>query len=109
MSYRHRWFRRLVLGFAFASVIVAGRVSAASATVDADAGGSSQLQVIPYLSHGVLTEADARAADAETIHDPVLTNLFATASQQARQTPYMSLGMDGEYGDPSCPSRSSPA
>ena len=61
--------------------------------------GSSQLQVIPYLSHGVLTEADARAADAETIHDPVLTNLFATASQQARQTPYMSLGMDGEYGD----------
>jgi hypothetical protein len=29
-----------------------------------------EVQVIPYLSHGILTEADAQAAAAEAIHDP---------------------------------------
>ena len=95
MSYRrrHRWFRRMALGLAFASVLLAGRVAAAATA------GSSQLQVIPYLSHGILTEADAQAAAAEAIHDPAPTNLAATASQQPRQTPYMSLGLTGVYGD----------
>ena len=33
-------------------------------------------QVIPYLSHGLLTQADANAAAAEAIHDPFLTDVF---------------------------------
>jgi hypothetical protein len=33
-----------------------------------------EVQVIPYLSHGILTEADAQAAAAEAIHDPYLTD-----------------------------------
>jgi hypothetical protein len=40
---------------------------------------SQAVQVIPYLSHGMLTEAEARAASlatAEAIHDPYLTDLF---------------------------------
>ena len=91
MSYRrrHRWFRRLALGLAFASVLVAGRASVAAATVD---GGA----VIPYLSHGLLTEADAQAAAAEAIHDSVRPDHFAT-SQQPQQTPYMSLGLQAEF------------
>ena len=109
MSYRrrHRWFRRLALGLAFASVMFAGRVSVAAAKFDegvdgsryASAGGWSGLvdlesgvplsagipegdeqfiddqapQVIPYLSHGLLTEDDARTAAAESIGDPNLS------------------------------------
>jgi hypothetical protein len=34
------------------------------------------VQVIPYLSHGILSEADAQAAAAEAIHDPYLTDVF---------------------------------
>jgi hypothetical protein len=34
------------------------------------------VQVIPYLSHGTLTEADAQAAAAQSIHDPYLTDVF---------------------------------
>ena len=36
MSYRsrHRWFRRMALGLAFASVMFVGRVSVATAKVD---------------------------------------------------------------------------
>ena len=34
------------------------------------------VQVIPYLSGGILTEADAQAAAAQTIHDPYLTDVF---------------------------------
>ena len=106
MSYRrrHRWFRRMALGLAFASVLFAGRASVAAAKSDegtdgsryVTAGGWSGLvdmesgiplsagiphgdeqfidpqavQVIPYLSHGLLTEQDAQAAAAEAIHDP---------------------------------------
>ena len=112
MSYRrrHRWFRRMALGLAFASVIVAGRASVAAAKFDEGtegsryvaAGGWSGLvdmesgiplsagiphgdeqfiddqavQVIPYLSHGVLTQEDADAAAAQAIHDPYLTDVF---------------------------------
>lgn len=72
MSYRrrHRWFRRMALGLAFASVLVAGRASVAAAKVD-EGTGSQSSQVIPYLSHGILTESDAQALAAESIHDPV--------------------------------------
>ena len=115
MSYRrrHRWFRRMALGLAFASVLAAGRVSVAAAKFDEGTSGSryvaaggwsgqvdmesgiplsagiphgdeqfldsQAVQVIPYLSHGMLTEAEARAASlatAEAIHDPYLTDLF---------------------------------
>jgi hypothetical protein len=34
------------------------------------------VKVIPYLSHGILSEADAQAAAAEAIHDPYLTDVF---------------------------------
>ena len=115
MSYRrrHRWFRRMALGLAFASVLFAGRVSVAVAKLDEGTNGSryvaaggwsgqvdmesgiptsagiphgdeqfidpQALQVIPYLSHGILTEADAQAlafanaviAAAESLHDPI--------------------------------------
>ena len=118
MSYRrrHRWFRRMALGLAFASVLFAGRVSVAAAKFDDGSGGSryvsaggwsgpvdaesgiplsagipqgdeqfidpQAVQVIPYLSHGLLTEADAQAAAnaqvaiAEATHDPYLTDVF---------------------------------
>jgi hypothetical protein len=89
----------MALGLTVASVLLVGSVSAAAATDDERMIGASQMHVIPYLSHGILTEAGAQAAAAEAIHDPVLTNVVATASQQRRQTPYMSLGLDGVYGD----------
>src|SRR3954470_9093779 len=112
MSYRrkHRWFRRMALGLAFASVMFAGRVSVAAAKFDEGTSGSryvsaggwsglvgmqsgvpvsagipqgdeqfiapDSVQVIPYLSHGILSEADAQVAAAEAIHDPYLTDVF---------------------------------
>jgi len=104
MSYRrrHRWFRRMALGLAFASVLFAGRVSVAAAKFDEGTSGSryvavggwsgqvdmesgiplsagiphgdeqfidpQALQVIPYLSHGVLTE-QGTVDGAASIHD----------------------------------------
>ena len=40
MSYRrrHRWFRRMALGLAFASVMFAGRASVAAAKIDPGTG-----------------------------------------------------------------------
>ena len=43
---------------------------------DAQAAAAESVQVIPYLSHGMLTEADAQAAAAAAIHDPFLTDVF---------------------------------
>jgi hypothetical protein len=34
------------------------------------------VQVIPYLSHGILTESEAQVAAATAIHDPYLTDVF---------------------------------
>jgi hypothetical protein len=114
MSYRrrHRWFRRMALGLAFASVLFAGRASVAAAKIDPGTDGTSTryvaaggwsglvdvesgiplsagiphgdeqfiadqgVQVIPYLSHGLLTQEDADAASAQAIHDPYLTDVF---------------------------------
>ena len=102
---RHRWLRRLALGLAFAAfaapaaarpdeggsgstLVTAGGWSG---LVDKETGiplsagiprgdepflGDESLQVIPYLSHGILTEADQAAAAAEAIHDPYLTDVF---------------------------------
>lgn len=78
MSYRrrHRWFRRLALGLAFASIAFAGGASVAYAKVD-EGGSGEDPQVIPYLSHGILTEEDRNVAAAEAIRDPYLTDVFA--------------------------------
>lgn len=130
---RQRWLRRFALGFAFATALFAGKVSPAGAkydeggangqivtaggwsgVVDADTGvpvsagideslNADANQVIPYLSHGIVTQAQADAStvpsgdelairnaiadrlareagnparSAESIHDPYLTNLF---------------------------------
>jgi len=117
MSYRrrHRWFRRMALGLAFASVIFAGRVSVAAAKddpstgstryvaaggwsgmVDVESGiplsagipqGDEQfidaqaVEVIPYLSHGILTQAEADASAAQAIHDPYLTDVYVRSGE----------------------------
>jgi hypothetical protein len=141
MSYRrrHRWFRRMALGLAFASVMFAGQVSVAAAKSDEGTGGSryvsaggwsglvdmesgiplsagipegdeqfidaQAVQVIPYLSQGILTEADAQAAAAEAIHDPYLTDIYVKPGESlggpdglAKQqewtvVPYLSQGI----------------
>jgi len=83
MSHRrsHRWFSRLALGLALASVLFAGRASVAAAQAE----GSGQMQVIPYLSHGILTQADADVAAA------------AAQPQKPRLNPYLSLWMARDY------------
>jgi hypothetical protein len=148
MSYRrrHRWFRRMALGLAFASVMFAGRASVAAAKIDPGTGGSryvaaggwsgevdpesgiplsagiphgdeqfidpKAVQVVPYLSQGILTQEQADAAAAQAIHDPYLTDVFvrpgeslggpdgdavafanALQSQQPLVIPYLSHGM----------------
>jgi hypothetical protein len=111
MSYprRHRWFRRLALGLAFASVMFVGRASVAPAKIDpgtqgsgyVKAGGWSGLvdlesgvplsagipqgdeqfideqavEVIPYLSHGILTQEEADSTAAQAVDDPYLTDV----------------------------------
>src|SRR6186997_1907381 len=108
MSYsrRHRWIPRLALGLAVASVMFVGRASVAAAKVDEGTNAAQQFQVIPYLSHGILTKADADvAAAAAQPQKPRLNPHISlwmardySAFQHAQQTPYMSLGMD-TYGD----------
>ena len=70
------------------------------------------VQVIPYLSHGILTQEEADAAAAKAIHDPYLTDVFvrqgeslggpdgdaiafanALKSQQPTVIPYLSHGV----------------
>jgi hypothetical protein len=98
MTYRrrHRWLRRLALGLAFATFAAPAAAKPAegvryvtaggwSGYVDSETGipvsaGIPQIDestnVIPYLSHGIVTEADQAAAAAEAIHDPFLTDVF---------------------------------
>ena len=108
MSYRrrHRWFPRLALALAVASVMFVGRASVAAAKVDEGTSAAQQIQVIPYLSHGILTQADADVAAAAAQPqkprlNPYLSLWMASdygaSQQQPQQTPYMSLGMD-TYG-----------
>jgi hypothetical protein len=111
MSYprRHRWFRRIALGLAIASVGVAGRASVVGAMIDPGTQGSHHVkaggwsgiadnesgiplsagiphgdeqyideqavEVIPYLSHGILTQAQADATTAQAVDDPYLTDV----------------------------------
>src|SRR6187401_3677451 len=87
MSYsrRHRWIPRLALALAVASVMFVGRASVAAAKVDEGTSAAEQIQVIPYLSHGILTQADADIAAA------------AAQPQKPRLNPYMSLWMARDY------------
>jgi len=87
MSYRrkHRWFPRLALGLAVVSVVFVGRASVAAAKVDEGTSVAQQIKVIPYLSHGILTQADADVAAA------------ATQPQKPRLNPYISLWMARDY------------
>ena len=131
MSYRrrHRWFRRMALGLAFASVMFAGRASVALAKVDPGTGSGSRyvvaggwsgevdmqsgvpitagipegdeqfialdsMQVIPYLSHGILTQEEADAAAAKAIHDPYPSStLRGGKAEQLAMIPYLSHGL----------------
>lgn len=92
MSYRrrHRWFRRMALGLAFAAITFAGGASVAYAKVD-EGGKGDGVQVIPYLSHGILTEADRDIAAAEAIHDPYLTDVFARPGEASTGPDGMSV------------------
>ena len=103
MTYRrrHRWLRRLALGLAFATFAAPAAAKPGDGVRYVTAGGWSgyvdsetgipvsagipqgdepvideSTQVIPYLSHGIVTEADQAAAAAEAIHDPYLTDVF---------------------------------
>jgi len=73
---------------------------------------SQQSTVIPYLSHGVLTQADADALAAKTVHDPFPSSAlqstvdgdavaFANAiqSQQPTVIPYLSHGLTQSDAD----------
>lgn len=86
MSYR-RSFRRLAAGLSIASIGVATCVSAAAAMHGGPAespvripSGETQhidwsaVEVIPYLSHGMLTAPDAQSA-SRTGSDPYLTDV----------------------------------
>jgi hypothetical protein len=108
MSYprKHRWFHRMALGLALASVMVAGRASVVAAKIDPGTQGSGHVkaggwsgmvdlesgiplsagiplgdeefideqavEVIPYLSHGILTQEEA---DSQADDDPYLTDI----------------------------------
>ena len=112
MSYprKHRWFSRMALGLALASVMFVGRASVAPARIDPGTQGSGHVKaggwsgmvdlesgvplsagmpngdeqfideqavdVIPYLSHGLLTQEDAGATDAQSADDPYLTDIY---------------------------------
>ena len=141
---RQRWLRRLALGFAFATALFAGKVSAAwavvdeggsgtrivsaggwSGAVDADTGipassgipqGDEQflngeaIQVIPYLSQGILTQEQADASQASpsgdelafrnaiASQDPYLTDVFVRQgeSQGGPDGGNLSYGILGE-------------
>ena len=61
------------------------------------------VQVIPYLSHGMLSEADAQAAAAAAIHDPYVVRpadaegvTDGRTSQEWTVVPYLSHGILGE-------------
>jgi hypothetical protein len=128
MSYpkKHRWFRRMALGLAFASVMFVGRASVAPAKIDPGTQGSGlvtaggwsgmvdlesgiplsagiplgdeefidgqAVEVIPYLSHGILTQDEADAT-AQAGDDPYLTDVYVRPGE--------SLG--GPDGGPAAP------
>jgi hypothetical protein len=112
---RHRWLRRFALGLAFATFaapaaakpdlvddglryVTAGGWSGyvyADTGIPVSAGipqgdealiGEQSIEVIPYLSHGLLTESDQAAAAAEAIHDRYLASR-ATGEESVKVSP----------------------
>jgi hypothetical protein len=85
---RQRWLRRFALAFAFATALVAGRVSPAWAKFDD--GGTSAQSTVPYVSTGNVASsapsgdeiaianamAERKLAAAEKVHDPYLTDIY---------------------------------
>ena len=82
MSYR-RSFRRLATGLALAVMAFAGCVSVAAAMrgetgttpVEEQPIDWSTVAVIPYLSHGVLTDPAPKASSTRSTEDPYLSDV----------------------------------
>lgn len=80
---RQRWLRRLAFGLALTAVVAAGGVAPAYAKPDAGVDGTRYVtgqggnQVIPYLSHGILTQEQADALYAGPSSDEIA---FANAT-----------------------------
>jgi hypothetical protein len=101
---KQRWLGRIALGLALTSVMFVGRASGSQARIDPGSGCSSYVkaggwsgmvdresgipcsagipsgneqavEVIPYLSHGILTQEEADAAAVKAIHDPFLNDI----------------------------------
>ena len=90
MSYRrrHRWFRRMALGLAFASVIFAGRASVAAAKFDAGTGGSR------YVTAGGWSgPVDMESGIPLSAGIPHGDEQFIDASRPFRSIPYLSHGI----------------
>ena len=107
---RQRWLRRLALGLSFATVAVGGWVSPASAKPDEGGAGNGSryvstpgwsgpvdengiplsagmpsgddefIQVIPYLSHGVVTQEQANALAAPSGDELAFANAIKSQS-----------------------------
>ena len=86
---KHRRLRRLALGLALASIAFASCVSVAGAMRSETGDGQAALprgenqpidwqtvEVIPYLSHGMLTQPDVKAAAIGPTQDPYLTDVY---------------------------------
>ena len=60
---RHRWFRRMALGLAFATAVLAGHVSVAAAKSDEDAGSATVgAATDAYLADGVFASREPARA-----------------------------------------------
>jgi hypothetical protein len=89
MSYprKHRWFRRTVLGLAFASVLFAGRASVVAAKIDPDTDGTGYVTAGGWsgmvdLESGIPLSAGIPRGEEEPIDAQTLTVI-----------PYLSHGM----------------
>ena len=113
MSYRrrHRWFRRMALGLAFASVMFAGSVSDAVAKVDEGTDGTRYVTAggwsgevdmesgIP-LSAGIPHGDEEYIVTAESLRDPIGPGEQATvAGAVSIHDRYPSLGSRRPDGD----------
>ena len=80
MSYhsKRRWHWRMALGLALTSVLVAASVGSAETPRSYEQFSERKAgQVVPYLSHGMLTQEDAdrTAANAQSGDDPYLSDV----------------------------------
>lgn len=86
---KHRRLRRLALGLALASIAFASCVSVAAAMRSEAGDGQAALprgehqpidwrtvEVIPYLSHGMFTPTNVKAAAIGPTQDPFLTDVY---------------------------------